>query len=496
MPRTGAKTANEELIVAEEHLPLTFDPVSNGEYAPPPKTARDAEAERRLHRLADRNARRTGVTRRSFLAGSCGMAATLSVINDVYGARGGRYAVSPEMLLEPEAAAQAVDGKEFIFDIQSHHVTPEGEWRKANRVMEGFLKMLPNVGRGEKDKVREYSRYWYTKEIFLDSDTTACILSAVPATVEGQPLPLKDAFETRDIVDRMGKSKRLLVHGLVTPNVQPLQAQLDGMEKLASEMKIAAWKVYTLWGPKGDGWWLDDEKIGIPMIEKARSLGIKTICTHKGIPLSFFNAQRYDLPTDVGKVAKLFPDVNFIVYHSGYDPGVAEGPYDAEKAARGVNCLVKSLADHGIKPNTNVYAELGSTWYMLMRKPDQAAHVLGKLLKHVGEDRVVWGTDSIWYGTPQPQIQAFRAFEIAKEFQEQHGYPALTKELKAKIFGLNAARVYGLDPKEVRDALPRDEVEKLKQAYLERPQRSFAVYGPRTRREFLELLKARDGFPA
>jgi len=39
---------------------------------------------------------------------------------------------------------------------------------------------------------------------------------------------------------------------------------------------------------------------------------------------------------------------------------------------------------------------------------------------------VLWGTDSIWYGSPQDQIQAFRAFEITPEFQERFGYPALT----------------------------------------------------------------------
>ena len=45
--------------------------------------------------------------------------------------------------------------------------------------------------------------------------------------------------------------------------------------------------------------------------------------------------------------------------------------------------------------------------------------MLGKLLTRVGEDRVLWGTDAIWYGSPQPQIMAFRAFEISPEFQEQ-----------------------------------------------------------------------------
>jgi predicted TIM-barrel fold metal-dependent hydrolase len=480
----------------DERLPLSFDPVSNGEYIPPEKTARDSEAERRIHRIAEKHAARTGVTRRAFLAGSCGMAATLATINQLYGAQDGFYRITREMLLDPQAAQEAVAGKEFIFDIQSHHVMPEGEWRDRSPGMAAVLRMMEGGRRKQKDALQGISRYFYTKEIFLDSDTTVAVLSALPALPEGQPLPDKDARETREIIDRMGKSSRLLVHGLVTPNVDPLQAQLDGMERLAKEFKIAAWKVYTPWGPQKTGWWLDDEKTGIPFIEKGRELGIRVICAHKGFPLPFLPAKRNELPTDVGRVAKRYPDMSFIIYHSGFDPNFAEGPYDPANAERGVNCLIKSLEENGIKPNSNVYAEIGSTWWVLMRKPSQAAHVLGKLLKHVGEDRVVWGTDSIWYGTPQPQIEAFRAFEISEELREKHGYPALTKEIKAKIFGLNAAKPYGVDPRQIREALPKDEVEKLKQAYLENPQRTYATYGPTTRRELLRLMRSHDGCPA
>ena len=133
--------------------------------------------------------------------------------------------------------------------------------------------------------------------------------------------------------------------------------------------------------------------------------------------------------------------MTFLVYHAGFDPAVHEGPYDPAARA-GVDVLLRSMREAG-RP-ANVYAELGSTWRYLMRDPQQAAHVLGKLLQVFGEDRVLWGTDSIWYGSPQDQIQAFRAFQIDPVLQERHGYPALTQALKRKVFGLNAARVYGL----------------------------------------------------
>jgi hypothetical protein len=122
----------------------------------------------------------------------------------------------------------------------------------------------------------------------------------------------------------------------------------------------------------------------------------------------------------------------------------------------------------------------------MMKSPDEAAHVLGKLLKYVGEDRVVWGTDCIWYGSPQDQIQAFRAFQISDEFCEKYGYSKLTPDVKRKIFGLNAAKPYGVDLNRVRRRLDDDAIGRARAACSERNP-TFLTYGPRTRREFLQL---------
>jgi len=135
---------------------------------------------------------------------------------------------------------------------------------------------------------------------------------------------------------------------------------------------------------------------------------------------------------------------------------------------------------------------LGSTWRFLMRDPDSAAHALGKLFRHVGEDNVLWGTDSIWYGSPQDQIQAFRTFQIADALAQRHGYPKLTPALRAKVFGRNALALYPVPDDVLRHHLPRDRVARERESYLERPDPSFLTYGPKTRREFL-ALKARGG---
>jgi predicted TIM-barrel fold metal-dependent hydrolase len=257
---------------------------------------------------------------------------------------------------------------------------------------------------------------------------------------------------------------------------------VDGMVELAQKWGVSAWKTYTQYGPGGKGYFLSDD-VGTRFIEKARTLGVKVICVHKGLP---FGKQSYEHSqcSDIGVVAKRFPDVKFLVYHSGFVSTVKEGPYGQKD---GIDTLIRSLIDNKVKPNSNVYAELGSTWRFLMRDPEQAAHAMGKLIKHCGENNVLWGTDSIWYGSPQDQIQAFRTFQISPALREKHGYAEITPALRAKIFGLNGAAVYGISAADVKKYMSKDRVAKERLAYQENPQPHFLTYGPKTRREFLAL---------
>jgi hypothetical protein len=159
------------------------------------------------------------------------------------------------------------------------------------------------------------------------------------------------------------------------------------------------------------------------------------------------------------------------VYHSGYE-GLDTVEADYRPDGLGVDRLVRSVTEAGIAPGGNVYAELGSTWRSVMGSPDQAAHVLGKLLNAFGPDRILWGTDSIWYGSPQDQIAAFRSFEITPEFQDRFGYPALTDDIKQRILSANAAALFAIEP-------PRARCEPADQSGF----RTNRTYGPVTRRD-------------
>jgi uncharacterized protein len=479
-------------------LPIKLDSTSNGEFAPIPLDESLKFANHLASEQADGLAKRLAKPRREFLISSCGAASTLLAFNAAHaaaGRTGGFFEVSKEAALEPELACAELGKQEFIFDVQGHFVNPTGAWLKTvptgARPLSNFEKAACELAKGPGDRayLRCLGADEFVKDVFMDSDTDIMVLSFVPSTREGEPLTIEEAVATRAIVEKMQGSKRLMLHGRVNPN-QP--GDVEDMERLRG-FGVSAFKTYTQWGPSGTGFFMTDD-VGVAFVEKARKLGVRNIAIHKGLP---FGPRSYEHSTcrDIGPIAKRFPDMNFLIYHSGYVAGAKEGPYDP-KRTDGVDSLVTSLLQAGVKPNSNVYAELGSSWrFVSTRDPTSAAHMMGKLFKYVGEDNVLWGTDSIWYGSPQDQIQAFRAFQISEELQSRHGYPRITPELRRKVFGLNAAKPYRLDVATLRRYTQSDAVARDRANYAERPNPHFATYGPRSRRQFLNLAGWSGGEP-
>jgi len=313
--------------------------------------------------------------------------------------------------------------------------------------------------------------------------------------------------------------------------------------------RIRGWKVYTAWGdvPYASGWFLDDD-IGMAFLEQVRKVGDeysmpKLFAVHKGFALTGFD-QRAASPRDVGPAARQNPDVTVVVYHSGYD-GETVGPYPGDdkvnSADRTVDSLIKSLRENGLDAtrfvlpglehgnSPNVYAELGSTWRSVMSDPNQAVHLLGKLVRYVGPQRICWGTDSLWFGSPQAEIIAFRALKFSERAKHLYNLPhgldgdawdprvnALSgssyarphphvkgwpadgrahpeRSIRNHVFGHNAARIYRVDAKRKVKAIRCDAVNQLHDEYVadagtakaRAPLRANASYGHRTRREVI-----------
>jgi uncharacterized protein len=498
--------------------PIDFHPPSNGEFSPLPPGKRARLAHELWSRIVEEKHHRLGMTRRQFAESACGLAAALYVLNacgssdetgsTAAGGTGGRggsggsggsgggagsagvggsggggfdasadaledsasYDVTPDMLEDVDAARDRLTGNEFIFDVQTHVSTPLTPWT---------------------EKTPPERALDFIKQIFVQSDTTVACLSGVPATRDLGISNVEGNAQIEEIIGRLG-GPRLIMHANADPELGP--SELDYMSSVTSRFTIGAFKVY----PHRQARRLDSDEVGGPFIEQAHRLGVRVIAAHRGIS----GGGGYEVagsPVDVVRAAKKFPAVNFLIYHSGWEPGGSENhPFDANQAnPTGIDRLIKALIDNGIGPNSNVYAELGSTWANLMVTPADAGHALGKLLRYVGQDRVLYGTDSVFNGVPQSQIAALRTFTIPQSLQDQYGYPALTPAVRAKIFGLNAVTVYGVDPAAVRYVIRNDDVERLRVAFREDPRsvpmpNRHEYVGPRTRREFLTLLARGD----
>ncbi len=493
---------------------VQFSPCSNGEYMPSPPTGRARRAEALWREIVEVQHKRLGVSRRVFARSAAGIAASLFAINQAAcgdsggsgggtggssggsssgGTRGdgssgagsttgggstgpvdssGSYEVGESTTGDPACAEELLyDPDEFVFDVQTHTQTPFREgWGGADP---------PEVALD------------YIKQIFVDGGTTVACITGIPAARNPAEGNLRAIEQLKEILEMVG-GDRLRLHCNIDMN---LPGEVDYMQSCSEMFPVNAWKVYPYNQP-----WLANESQGGPFIEKARQLGIKVIAAHRGITSTNFDYYHAGSPRDLVEAASQNPDVTFLTYHSGWENGNDENhPYDPDAApqnVRGIDRMIRAILEFGIPPNTgNVYAELGSTWFNLLVDPAQAAHALGKLLLYVGEDRIIYGTDSVFNGGPEGQIAALRTFQIPERMREMYGYPEITTEIRRKILGLNAAPIYGVDPMKVLCKFDLDDIEQLKMAYRDDPRsvqmpHPHKYLGPRNRREFFAFRRA------
>lgn len=468
---------------ADAPLPIPSRIASNEEFIPPEQSPQQKEYEARVLDLSARAAQNQGMDRRSFLRTGSGMAAALLALNQVFG---DVYDVDAAEVQDQKAFQEKWPKDQFIFDVQTHHVDVSIKWyddTPDGKAAVRFFQMLrPRLQ--VQETMDALNRAHYVKEIFGDSDTVMAVISGVPSREWNKnPLPPDQMVATRKYVNDLAGSQRVLSHGLLRPNMGP--KELEEMERQVKELKIDAWKMYTGAELGEKAWFLDDEKVAYPFWERTRKLGIKNLCVHKGLPLGFFN-ERACQPLDLEKAAKDWPDLNFIVYHSGYRGAGLLARGTGEKVVDPVSKdpqEIRWISDilRILKKNPqikNIYFELGSTFGQLSAsQPVTCLHMLGQMIQVAGADHILWGTDSIWGGSPQGQIERLRRLKMTDELMSKYKYPALTEEIKNQIFGLNAAKLFGIDPKAKRQALKADKLTQLREEYRQDPRPSNTQYG-------------------
>ena len=193
------------------------------------------------------------------------------------------------------------------------------------------------------------------------------------------------------------------------------------MERQVKELKIDAWKMYTGAELGEKAWFLDDEKVAYPFWERTQKLGIKNLCVHKGLPLGVFN-EKACTPLDLEKAAKDWPDLNFIVYHSGFrgtgwlGRGTGEQgrrPARPTTRRRSPGSATSSASSSGTpRSRTSTSSWAARSTDSRRAHPTRCLHMLGQMIQVAGADHILWGTDSIWGGSPQSQIDRLRRLKM------------------------------------------------------------------------------------
>lgn len=483
--------------------PIPTRMISNGEYMPIPQTREQKAVEARLAALGEDASKQLGIDRRRFLAGTGGMAASLIAMNEVFGRF---FDVSPIEMLVPAAYAQSSTPADmFVFDDQLHVV--RGSSGNAGAALRALAQgpsspgfdMNPFNPEGLEDEHGAAWGVWnpaliglpndasnaqlvqFIKDVYLDSQITIGLLSNVTASVistdgetprpprnareaaEGEILTAAQTAAARDFINEISGSTRMLAHGLLYVG----RGNLGFIEEQIERNEPDSWKGYNISNAaKVDDdpeslmrpWRHDDEEVAYPTFElieryygqlRATKPGFNNICVHKGLAPGPADPERGH-PADLPKAARDWPNLNFITYHACIQPAFfMHAALDEIRSGRLRNGVpnISWTTEYAelVAPYENCYAEIGTTWASsIVTFPTVAAHIMGQLMMYLGPDRIVFGSDSVWYGSPQWQIDAFWRFQIPEEMRERYGYPEITDDDKRKILGLNSARLYGI----------------------------------------------------
>jgi uncharacterized protein len=224
---------------------------------------------------------------------------------------------------------------------------------------------------------------------------------------------------------------KALFCGGVDPLYPSVAAALEEMERQVHELHASSFKFYN--GHLDKSWRCDDPKLAYPLYERARDLGIKVIQFHKGFPITRCKLEDIS-PLDIQQAALDFPDLTFAVHHLAL-PYFEECVYLASRFP-------------------NVVLVLSGTMHLPMIAPWEFNNYMGRLLRDVGSDRLLWGSEAPLFGNPQPIIELFWNMQIEPELQSRFGYPEITEEDKRKILGENGAQLFGVDIHRFKERAP------------------------------------------
>jgi len=319
---------------------------------------------------------------------------------------------------------QSPDGESyFIVDGHIHNwdASPENQ---ANKYGEGFINCFYDYHRNLSppewvwplDKFQRYGDDTLMQDLFeVGYDDVAIFLPTYLTDF------YKNGFNTteQDAVLKEQHPERFILNTSFDP--RDGEHGMSVFEDKVRRYNAKGVKLYTAeWRGDSRGWKLTDPEAE-RYLEKCQELGVTNIHVHKGPTIWPLNKDAFDVQ-DVDAAATQFPELNFIVEHCGLP-------------------RLEDFCWIGVQ-EPNVYAGLAVAMPFIYSRPRWFAQVLGELLYWLGEDRILFASDyAIWH--PKWLTEMFAAFQIPEDMQSELG--ELTPDMKRKIFGINAARLYGIE---------------------------------------------------
>jgi predicted TIM-barrel fold metal-dependent hydrolase len=323
--------------------------------------------------------------------------------------------------------------KYFVVDGHVHFwdASPEN-WR--NEYGEGFIKCFYDYHRNLSpeeyvwpfDKYCKYTEEDLMKDLFEDGYVDVAIFLPTYLTDF-----YKSGFNTteQDAVIKEKYPDKFILNTSFDP--RDGQRGLELFEEKVRKYNAKGVKLYTAeWRGESKGWKLSDDW-ALTYLDKCRELGVTNVHVHKGPTIWPLDRDAFDV-RDVDEAATAFPELIFIVEHCGL-PRLDDFCWIAVQ-------------------ETNVWGGLAVVAPFIHTRPRLFARWLGELLYWVGEDNITFASDyALWH--PKWLVEKFVDLQMPDDMVSEFG--ELTPDIKRKILGLNAARLYDIQvPEEVPQPAP------------------------------------------
>ena len=345
---------------------------------------------------------------------------------------------NPELRNKPDDLF-VIDGVAHAFNHDvSNFRNPNTIYQTASYGYDFHLRITPEKYRLSPE---QYLHDWMPEEfmelMFLESNTDMVCMHSVPLFTyykDGLVSNSKGAYLKRNYPERV-----FWYAGIdIFDEPEAIYRTLDWVAAHGAD-GIKLYPSRINWDNNQREWWfMDDVERVFPVFEYAVSKGIKHIACHKiAGHVDSVDAPNYMGVEDFTRAAETFPDVWFHIVHAG------------------LGLLDETVEIMNRHPNTTAVLEGPMFWPKIDKQAFE--HVMKQMVGRTDQDRILYSSGAS-SAHPHFLIDAFLDWHPEGEV----GFD-VNDAFKAKVLGLNFAKIHGLDVQEQRKVIANDKFAQIVQ---------------------------------